>query len=378
MTGRRDGSTRLERVGLALVRPRAALALAGDRRHAGRSGSDLLVVLAVLVLATQLRGLVAAGWLGIAVAPGLGVRAFVQVLTDTLTVNLGFLVVGAAIVWAGTGTRRDLGRSFDLACVAVLPLVFVDLAASTVVFALRIAVSPLLMWILTGIAYAWTVGLVGLAVVVARGNRTQTDPEDSIPKARVHEGGQQVALPSGPASAANAARDGARRAGWGLAALALAGVTVQAVWLARNVDHVRPMTPGDRAPAFALPRIGPGGVLGEPVALSGHAGKVVIVDFWATWCGPCIKALPHLEALARRHPEVVVIAINIDDPAEARAMFDERGYTIPLLADDRRTSERYGVTSVPHTVVIDRDGIVRTVLRGAIHELDATIAALGQ
>jgi thiol-disulfide isomerase/thioredoxin len=126
------------------------------------------------------------------------------------------------------------------------------------------------------------------------------------------------------------------------------------------------MTSGDPAPAFALPVIDPRGELGSPIALSSTAGKVTVLDFWATWCKPCLQALPRFDALAKRHPDVVVLAINIDDPAQARALFDERGYRPTLLFDDGTVSLRYGVTTIPHSVVIDRAGIVRLVARGDV------------
>ena len=91
------------RFGLALVWPRAALELAGDRRNAGRSGSDLLIAMIAIVIATQLRALVEAGWLAVAIDVSLGVRAVVQVLTDALVLDLGFLVIGAAILYVAAG-----------------------------------------------------------------------------------------------------------------------------------------------------------------------------------------------------------------------------------------------------------------------------------
>ncbi len=335
----------LGRLGLAITSPRTALAVASDRAHAGRSGSDLIAAIGLLLLATQLRGLFAAGWLGTAVSPGLGFRGLMHVLTRSLTIDLGFLVVAAIVLFASGGAKRNLGRAFDLACVAALPLVFVDLAATVVVRILDLDVPRAAGIALASASYVWSGVLVALAAL-----RSAPAPEAST-----------IAM--------------SRRAGWGIIALALAGTVVQGVWIAQNLDVLRPMTQGDQAPAFALPAIGPKGVLGAPVTLEATRGKVTIVDFWATWCGPCLRSMPALDALAARYPnDLAVITVNLDDAAAARALFDERHYRMSLALDDGHTSERYGVTTIPHSVVIDRTGVVRLVHRGggATVELEVT------
>lgn len=316
--------TLVERIGLALVRPRAAFAVAGDRKHVGRSGSDLLVAMIVLVVATQLRALVTAGWLAARVNATLGLRAFVAILTNTLIVDLGFLVVGAA----------------------VLPLLFVDLAASTVVYAADLAVPRGVMWLLSLASYAWTGGLIALAAIHARGLAPAADPS------------------------------GGRRAGWALAGIALVGLAVQGVWVARHLDLVRPMTQGDPAPQFALPRITGAHELGPRLSLADTRGKVTVLDFWATWCNPCLKAMPRLDRLARAHPDIAVIAINIDDAGEAWSIFQESKYAMTLVAGDQQTSDRYGVGPIPHTVVIDREGNVRRVYRGNAADLEREVESL--
>ena len=331
-------------MGLAIVRPRAALAVAGDRKHAGRSGTDLLVAFIVLIIATQLRAIVGAVWLGVAVDGTLGVRALVRTLSDTLVVDLGFLVISSAIIYVASGKGRELGRAFDFGCVAVLPLLFVDLAASVVVYAAELTVPRAVMWALSLTSYVWTGALVGLACVQAR---------------RATEAGEPPR---------------ARRAGWGLVALALAGLVVQVVWIARHMSNVRPMKSGEAAPMFALPKITGPKTLGERVTL--ERGKVYVIDFWATWCNPCLKAMPRIDALARAHPDLGVLAINIDDSEEAWTLFSERNYAMTLLAGDRETSERYGVFEIPHTVLIDREGIVRRVYRGGTHDLEREVSAL--
>jgi len=339
------------RLGLAVLHPRWALTVAADRRHAGRSGSDLIAAIVLLLVATRLGRLATAVWLGVAVDAGLGVRAVTHVLSGALTVTLGLLVLGAAAVFAAAGPRRNLGRAFDLACVAALPLVFVDLVATVAVRAAGLGAVPGVGWLLSGLAFGW------MGALIARATRT----------ART----QPTRVPDPPARAMRA-----RWLGWGIIAVAVLGVMEQTMQIAENPDLVKPMTSGDPAPAFALPRIDPTGKLAERVALAQSRGKVTVLDFWATWCGPCLVAMPRLEKLARSHPDVAVLAINLDDAVAARAVFNEHGYTMTLLADDSDVRDRYGVSSIPHTVIIDRSGVVRHVVRGSGTDLAALVEPL--
>jgi thiol-disulfide isomerase/thioredoxin len=324
------------RLGLAIVQPREALAIAGERRNAGRSGGDLLVAFAVLLLATELRGLAGAVWLGAAVDVGFGARMAVDVLARAISVDLALLVIGALALWLAAGPRRELGRAFDLACVVVLPLVAVALVATVFVRAFDLEVPRRVAGAIASCGYAWSAFVFALAVRVVRGQGARA----SEPVRR------------------------ARWAGLALVAIAATGIAVQVAWLVRHGDLVRPIVHGDRAPQLALPAIGPGGARGPIVTLP--TGKPAVVDFWATWCGPCLRAMPQLDAFARAHPEVEVIAVNVDDPAEARAIFDAHSYALALVADDGSAAERYGVRSYPHTVVIDGAGMVRVVARGDV------------
>ncbi|HEX7703731.1 MAG TPA: hypothetical protein VF403_23485, partial [Kofleriaceae bacterium] len=195
------------RLGLAVSNPRAALALAGDRETAGRSGSDLLAAIVILLLATQLRWLVQAGWLGFSVNGTLGMHALVHVLTRTLTVELGTLVVAAAIIFVASGAKRELGRSFDFACVTVLPLVFVYLLAQTIIGIGDLPMPPRLSRTVLIISSLWTLALVILAVIDVRR----------------------------PVLVVSIDRN-ARRAGWAIATVAFAGIAVQGLWVAQHPE----------------------------------------------------------------------------------------------------------------------------------------------
>ncbi len=345
----------VSRIGLAVVRPQWALAIAGGRRHPGRSGSDLLVMILLVLAATQLRGLVGAIWLSGAVDFGLGMRAMIQVLTRALTVDLAFLVVGALLLWLIGGKRRDLGRAFDLACVAALPLLFVELVATTMIRAFDVELPPVTGWVLVGVAWAWAVVLLVFAGSLVRRS------------------------PGAAAPAASPAIEGlGRKAGWGVIAVVGIGIAVSGIWIARNLDLMRPVVDGDPAPALSLPRItNAKGTLGPRHTLVESRGRVVVIDFWATWCKPCLAQLPALEGLARKG-DVDVIAINLDDPARAFSMFETAGYRdMILVADDGEVSQRYGVSTIPHTVIVDQLGIVRSVFRGG-HDVAAAVEKIRQ
>lgn len=338
--------TALDRIGFAITTPRFALELAGDRGNAGRAGTDLIAAIALLLVATQVRWLVSGVWLGIAVDPVLGLRAITHVLTGVLTTVLGALMIAATAIWLAGGPRRELGRAFDLACVAVVPGVVVHLIAQVAIDATSVVPTDPVRWAIEAVAGGWMLACVALAIAAGR---------------RAPTGIQGAAVISG------------RRAGVAIAVVAAVGGVFQVAWLVRNLDQVRPVTEGADAPPLQLQRIGPSGP--EGLSVSFTPGRPAVVDFWATWCSPCVKQLPKLNAFARRHPEVDVFAINLDDAAAARTMFDTAGYTLPLLADDGVASQRYGVTSIPHTVIIDREGRIRAVARGTSIDLEAEIAA---
>lgn len=342
-------TTLITRIGLAIARPKWALAIAGGRRHPGRSGSDLIAVLLLVVIATQLRGLVGAFWLGASVSAGLGFKAAVQIFTRALTLDLAVLVIGAVILWLSAGKRRDLGRAFDLACVAVLPMVLIGLVFAVIYRALDVAPPVAVLWGMTATGWLWTAVLLAFAVRIARVAPTQT-----------------------PAPSTGTGLS-AWQAGWGAMAVIGVGLALQSIWIARNVDQMRPVVDGDPAPLFTLPEIADvKGTLGKPHALADSRGKIVVVDFWATWCKPCIQSMPALQKLARS-ADVEVIAINLDAPARAWAMFNSSKYTMTLVADDGEVSERYGVSPIPHTVIIDPEGRVRGVFRGGGNDLASVV-----
>lgn len=119
---------------------------------------------------------------------------------------------------------------------------------------------------------------------------------------------------------------------------------------------------GDPAPDFELAALN-----GGTVRLSELAGKGVVLNFWATWCGPCREELPHLERLSRRYSrdDLVVLRVSDEDPDQTRDFLDQRGITYSALHDaGARVFRNYGVRAIPTTLVIGRDGVVAAMFEG--------------
>ena len=120
---------------------------------------------------------------------------------------------------------------------------------------------------------------------------------------------------------------------------------------------------GMPAPDFALKSS-----TGENLRLSEYRGDVVMINFWATWCGPCRQEMPLLDELYTRYERVgfSLLGVNIDDDSQrAMDMISELGVSFPVLFDNRKeVSKLYQVDAMPVTVLVDREGKVRHVHHG--------------
>jgi thiol-disulfide isomerase/thioredoxin len=136
---------------------------------------------------------------------------------------------------------------------------------------------------------------------------------------------------------------------------------------------------GKAAPDVTLP-VAANGDEGARMRLSDLKGRAVVLDFWASWCGPCKLQAPILDRVARRYEPrgLVVLGINVDDTPElARSFATRKGLSYPILVDEgKAASAAYDVDKLPSLVVIDKEGRVVSYTTGLVDEgaLDEIVA----
>lgn len=124
---------------------------------------------------------------------------------------------------------------------------------------------------------------------------------------------------------------------------------------------------GNTAPDFEMESLD-----GSTVRLSDFAGKKVIVNFWASWCGPCKAEMPHMEQYYKDHKdEVVLLGLNLTHTEKNKnnipAFVEEYGLTFPILLDPKGVvSDNYHVIAYPTTFIIDTKGVIRHIFYGPI------------
>lgn len=153
------------------------------------------------------------------------------------------------------------------------------------------------------------------------------------------------------------------------------------IWLISSgtpLDELWGALKGDTNPASSVPLVRQSApdfelknLAGETIRLSDFKGKPLLLNFWATWCGPCRAEFPELQSVAVEH-KVAIIGINMttnDTPSQVPAFVAEFGVTFPIVLDETgEVSRAYQVTGLPTSIFIDRDGVVREVCLGAINK----------
>jgi thiol-disulfide isomerase/thioredoxin len=145
--------------------------------------------------------------------------------------------------------------------------------------------------------------------------------------------------------------------------LAVAALGVLFVLQLRHGADLRPAV-HEQAPEFNLPDLA-----GRPVALSSFRGRPVLLNFWASWCGPCRAELPELETLSRERPGCLAVLGVAEDSGDAATVAEfarQRRLTYPVLIDDGRAGAAYRVVTIPHSVLIDSEGRVVGTFSGAV------------
>ena len=159
----------------------------------------------------------------------------------------------------------------------------------------------------------------------------------------------------------------------------ICAVVLLALFLASGCNKPEaPAVEGNPAPDFTLKDLS-----GRPVQLSSLRGKVVLVNFWATWCPPCREEVPSLIRMnqAMQGKPFQLLAVSIDEGGKDAVadFFRKSGASLPALLDtDGKVARRYGTTGVPETFVIDTKGVImKKVVGGMDWSSPEVLAALG-
>lgn len=108
---------------------------------------------------------------------------------------------------------------------------------------------------------------------------------------------------------------------------------------------------------------------GGTFTLSEERGRPVVLNFWASWCGPCRTEIPAISAFADAHPEIRVIGVAVEDTERAAREFAaEIGASYPLALGTEQIEEAYPRLGLPVTYVIDEDGVVARIFNGIVDE----------
>ena len=160
--------------------------------------------------------------------------------------------------------------------------------------------------------------------------------------------------------------------GLGLGALILAIIAVGSAYLSSRAEArggnepiAAPVT-NSQAPDFHLQTLD-----GTPVELADFKGKAVLINFWATWCGPCRQEMPLIEKYHQKYPDdLVVLAVNNDEPAsDVQAYVNDMKLSFRVLLDPGEKVENiYRIHAFPTSIFVDSQGMIRYLHIGVLNE----------
>lgn len=139
---------------------------------------------------------------------------------------------------------------------------------------------------------------------------------------------------------------------------------------------------GNPAPDFQLPNLD-----GQIISLSSLRGSPVLLNFWATWCGPCREEMPYLQQIHEEWSDrgLVVLAINLtyssfsESPATVKSYLQSNNLSLPVLLDTRQeVGRQYNIRNIPTTLFIDKNGIIQGVKIGAFQNAEQIEQYLGE
>ena len=112
---------------------------------------------------------------------------------------------------------------------------------------------------------------------------------------------------------------------------------------------------------------------GEQVTLSNYKGKIVILNFWTSWCGPCKEEMPYMQSFFEKHPEIAILAVNLtsmDLGMDAVKQFvQDAGLTFPILLDKTDVvGQQYNILTIPTSYIIDQEGKIFKEVIGPMDE----------